>query len=62
MNDFDKIKQELLSLYPGITDAEMTQATENLVNFYKTAVSIILKQDIDIDIKDLKSKSQSDTT
>lgn len=62
MNDSDKIKQELLSLYPGITDAEMIQATENLVNFYKTAVSIILKQDIDIDIKDLKSKSQSDTT
>lgn len=62
MNDFGKIKQELLSLYPGITDAEMPQATENLVNFYKTAVSIILKQDTDIDIKDLKSKSQSDTT
>ena len=42
-NDKDLLAKELSVLYPGFTDNELKEATENLRYFYTQAVKIALK-------------------
>lgn len=45
-NAYIQLKNELLILYPGVTDIELNEITNNLIDFFTTATKIILK-DID---------------
>ena len=43
MTDFDKLKNELAVLYPGLTDKELHQMTDNLIKFFTIGVKNIYK-------------------
>ncbi len=43
---YNQLKNELSVLYPDVTDIELNEITNNLINFFTTATKIILK-DID---------------
>ena len=46
MTDTDKqLKDELSILYPDVTDVELNEMTNNLINFYKIAVETVLEQE-----------------
>lgn len=45
MTDFDKLKNELSVLYPDVTDIELNEITNNLINFFTTAVKSVLEDD-----------------
>lgn len=40
---YNQLKNELSVLYPGITDIELTEMTNNLIDFYTTAVKAVLE-------------------
>jgi len=40
---YSQLKDELSVLYPGITDAELNEITSNLLDYYKTAVKVVLR-------------------
>lgn len=40
---YNQLKQELSVLYPEITDEELTQATQNLIDFFTIGTKIIQK-------------------
>ena len=40
-----KLAYELSILYPGFTDIELNEMTENLLSFYKIAVKAVLEQE-----------------
>lgn len=40
---YSELKNELSVLYPGITDIELTEMTNNLIDFYTTAVKAVLE-------------------
>ena len=40
---FNKIKEELSRYYPGVTDIELTEMANNLMDFYTTAVKAVLE-------------------
>ena len=40
---FNKIKEELSRYYPGATDIELTEMTNNLIDFCTTAVKAVLE-------------------
>ena len=40
-DNFEKLKNEISVLYPGIKDIELTKATENLINFFAKGVKSI---------------------
>ena len=44
-NTYDQLKKELSILYPDVTDIELTEMTDNLINFYKIAVEAVLEQE-----------------
>lgn len=43
MTDFDKLKNELVVLYPGLTDKELHQMTDNLIKFFTIGIKNIYK-------------------
>ena len=45
LNEFERLKSELSVLYPDVTDIELTEMTDNLINFYKIAVEAVLEQE-----------------
>lgn len=42
---YNQLKDELSILYPDVTDIELNEMTENLINFYKIAVEAVLEQE-----------------
>ena len=42
---YKQLKDELSILYPDVTDIELNEMTENLINFYKIAVEAVLEQE-----------------
>ena len=42
---YSQLKDELSILYPGFTDVELNEMTENLLSFYKIAVKTVLEQE-----------------
>ena len=45
-NTYNQLKNELSVLYPDVTDIELNEMANNLIDFFTTATKIILK-DID---------------
>ncbi len=45
LNEFERLKNELSVLYPGVTDIELNEMTNNLIAFYTTAVNAILEDE-----------------
>ena len=44
-NTYNQLKNELSILYPGVTDIELNEMTNNLIDFYTTAVKAVLEDD-----------------
>ena len=44
-NAYNQLKNELSILYPGVTDIELNEITNNLIDFYTTAVKAVLEDD-----------------
>lgn len=42
-NTYDKLKHELSVLYPDVTDIELNEMTNNLIDFYTTIVKSVLE-------------------
>ena len=42
---YNQLKDELSVLYPGVTDAELDEMTSNLIDYYKTAIKVVLKDE-----------------
>ena len=42
-NTFNKMKEELSLYYPDVTDIELTEMANNLMDFYTTAVKAVLE-------------------
>ena len=42
---YKQLKDELSILYPDVTDIELNEMTDNLINFYKIAVEAVLEQE-----------------
>lgn len=45
LNEIERLKNELSVLYPGVTDIELNEMTNNLIAFYTTAVKAILEDE-----------------
>lgn len=44
-NAYNQLKNELSVLYPDVTDIELNEMTNNLIDFYTTAVKSVLEED-----------------
>lgn len=44
-NAYNQLKKELSVLYPDVTDIELNEMTRNLIDFYTTAVKVVLKDE-----------------
>lgn len=42
---YNQLKDELSILYPDVTDIELNEMTDNLINFYKIAIEAVLEQE-----------------
>lgn len=42
---YTQLKNELSILYPDVTDIELNEMTSNLIDFYTTAVKVILEDE-----------------
>lgn len=42
---YNQLKDELSVLYPGVTDDELNEMTNNLVDFYTIATKVILEDE-----------------
>lgn len=42
---YNKLKDELSVLYPGVTDTELNEMTSNLIDYYKTAIKVVLRDE-----------------
>lgn len=42
---YNQLKDELSVLYPDVTDIELNEITNNLINFFTTAVKSVLEDD-----------------
>ena len=42
---YNQLKDELSVLYPGVTDAELNEMTSNLLDYYKTAIKVVLRDE-----------------
>ena len=40
---YNQLKDELSVLYPGVTDTELNEMTNNLIDYYKTAIKVVLR-------------------
>lgn len=45
IDTYNQLKNELSILYPDVTDVELNEMTNNLINFYKIAVETSLEQE-----------------
>ena len=43
--EYNQLKNELSILYPDVTDIELNEITNNLIDFYTTAVKAVLEDD-----------------
>ena len=44
-NIHGQLKNELSVLYPDVTDIELNEMTNNLIDFYTTAVKVVLEDE-----------------
>lgn len=44
-NAYNQLKDELSVLYPDVTDIELNEITNNLINFFTAAVRSVLEED-----------------
>ncbi len=42
---YNQLKKELSVLYPDVTDIELNEITNNLIDFFTTAVKSVLEDD-----------------
>ena len=42
---FSRLKKELSILYPDVTDIELSEMTNNLIDFYTTAVKAVMEDE-----------------
>lgn len=42
---YNQLKDELSVLYPGIKDLELNEMTSNLIDYYKTAIKVVLRDE-----------------
>lgn len=57
-NAYTQLKNELSILYPDVTDIELNEIINNLIDFYTTAVKAVLENDTkEFAIDDKKSSS-----
>ena len=42
---YNQLKDELSALYPGVTETELNKMTNNLIDFFTTAVKSVLEED-----------------
>lgn len=42
-NTYNQLKNELSILYPDVTDIELSEMTNNLIDFYTTAVKAVME-------------------
>lgn len=55
---YTQLKNELSILYPDVTDIELNEMTSNLIDFYTTAVKVVLEdetKEFAVDDKNLSS-------
>ena len=52
---YNQHKHELSVLYPGVTDAELNEMTSNLIDYYKTAVKVVLRDEFNKIEEDIPS-------
>ena len=52
---YNQLKDELSVLYPGVTDAELNEMTSNLIDYYKTAVKVVLRDEFNKIEEDIPS-------
>ena len=43
LNEFERLKNELSVLYPGVTDIELPEMTDNLIKFFMVVIKNIYK-------------------
>lgn len=56
-NAYTQLKSELSILYPDVTDIELNETTNNLIDFYTTAVKAVLEGDAKDFVIDGKASS-----
>ncbi len=44
-NTYNQLKKELSILYPDVTDIELNEMTNNLIDFYTTAVKAVMEDE-----------------
>lgn len=44
-NTYNQLKKELSILYPDVTDIELSEMTNNLIDFYTIAVKVVLNDE-----------------
>ena len=44
-NTYNQLKKELSILYPDVTDIELNEMTNNLIDFFTTVVKSVLEED-----------------
>ena len=44
-NTYNQLKKELSILYPDVTDSELNEMTNNLIDFYTTAVKAVMEDE-----------------
>lgn len=42
---YNQLKDELSVLNPGVTDTELNEMTSNLIDYYKTAIKVVLRDE-----------------
>ena len=45
IDTYNQLKKELSILYPDVTDIELNEMTNNLIDFFTTAVKSVLEED-----------------
>lgn len=56
---YNQLKDELSILYPDVTDIELNEMTDNLINFYKIAVEAVLEQENKLSLTSLSQKKNN---
>ena len=56
-NAYTQLKNELSILYPDVTDIELNEMTNNLIDFYTTAVKAVLENETNKFAIDSKNSS-----
>lgn len=56
-NTYSQLKDELSVLYPDVTDIELNEMTNNLIDFYTTVIKAVLEDDAKEFVIDGKNSS-----